>query len=262
MVRQFIRSLPDAPDDERTVPRIRAHLEALGRPDVRYLVGLIRGAGSQIVGRYARGVLEAAGASVHETRDALDDPLLARAGTAVAAMAYQLNDLRPELGELSRRDAEALLVFVAAAEASRRVLLLVDAVVTGAAPVLGAMPDLVAFADVPDDLLRAAVGDVPDDRPVILAPRPLPVVEELTDIARARRVVLIAGGRDFLIGPAAAGLDLAIGDERYAGLALRRGDDPRLAATGIVVALGLGTLGVRMRPEWVEQGARLAAARE
>jgi len=46
------------------------------------------------------------------------------------------------------------------------------------------------------------------------------------------------------------------------GLALGPSDDPDLAATGIVTALAIAALGVRMRPEWVELGAQAAAARE
>jgi hypothetical protein len=57
-------------------------------------------------------------------------------------------------------------------------------------------------------------------------------------------------------------MGLSIGDERYSELALGSGDDPELAATGIVTALAIAALGVRMRPEWVELGARAAAARE
>ncbi len=115
LVREFLLSLADRDDDERTVARVRAYLEALGRPDVRYLVGLIRGAGADVVARYARGVLVAAGASVQGHVDELDDPLLARSGTSVAATAYQLASTRRDLGEVSRREAEALIGFVAAA---------------------------------------------------------------------------------------------------------------------------------------------------
>jgi hypothetical protein len=55
---------------------------------------------------------------------------------------------------------------------------------------------------------------------------------------------------------------LSVGDERYSELALGAGDDAELAATGIVMALAIAALGVRMRPEWVELGARAAAAPE
>ncbi len=70
------------------------------------------------------------------------------------------------------------------------------------------------------------------------------------------------GGRDFVVEANGAVMDLSVGDERYAGLDLGAGDDPELAATGIVTALALGAFGVRMRPEWVVGGAHLAAARE
>src|SRR5205823_743591 len=151
LVREFLATLPDRPDDAATVARVRAYLEALGRPDVRYLVGAIRGGGARVVARYARGVLEAAGATVAGADDPLDDPLLAIAGTSVAAIGYQLSSLHPELGELSRRDAEALVAFVAHAEASRRVLLLVDEPLDSRAPMHGALPDVIAICRAPDE---------------------------------------------------------------------------------------------------------------
>jgi len=262
LVREFFLSLADRSDDERSVPRVRAYLEALGRPDLRYLVGIVRGDGAETVTRYARAVLVAAGASVHGPGDALDDQLFARSGTAVAGISYQLAATRPDLGEVSRREAEALLQFVAAAEANRRVVLLTDAALGASAPINGVTPDVVAVAGAPAHAVAAAIADVPDGRLAVLSPRdPAPVTDVLRD-ARARGVTVILGGRDFSVEPAGATMDLVVGDERYAELALGAGDDPQLAATGVVTALALGAFGVRMRPEWVETGARGAAARE
>jgi hypothetical protein len=257
LVREFLLSLADRPEDERTVPRMRAFLEALGRPDVRYLLGLARGEGSAVVARYARGVLEAAGATVAAADDPLDDPLLAVSGTSVAALAYQLAALRPELGEVSRREGEALIVFVAHAEASRRVLLLVDEAVDPRLPLHGALPDAIAIARAPDDAVALAIADAPERRPLVLAPR-----DSAERLLAARSLPYVLGGRDFIAARSGDRFDLAVGDERYADLALGPGDDPELAATGIVLALAIAAFGVRMRPEWVENGARLAAARE
>lgn len=258
-MREFLVTLPDRPDDAGTVARIRAYLEALGRPDVRYLVGAIRGGGARVVARYARGVLEAAGAGVAAADDPLDDPLLAIAGTSVAATAYQLSALHPELGELSRRDVDALVAFVAHAEASRRVLLLVDEALDPWAPLHGAVPDVIAIARASDEAVAAAIADAPDRRPLVLAPR---AADGIAGAMRGRELPYVLGGRDFTAAASGGTLTLAVGDERYVELALGGGDDPELAATGIVTALAIGSLGVRMRPEWVEQGARAAAARE
>ncbi len=258
---EFLRSLADRNDDERTVPRMRAYLEALGRPDVRYLVGIVRGDGAETVVRYARAVLAAAGASVQGSDDTLDELLVARSGTAVAAIAYQLASTRRDLGEVSRREAEALLRFVAAAEANRRVLLMTDEAIAPFAPSNGVGPDVVAVAGARHDLARAIV-DVPNSRLAVLSRRDLEEVADVERQARTREVTLIVGGRDFTVGSAQGTMDLVVGDERYAELALGAGDDPELAATGIVTALALGAFGVRMRPEWVETGARRAAARE
>ena len=259
LVREFLLTLPDRPDDAGTVARIRGYLEALGRPDVRYLVGTIRGGGARLVARYARGVLEAAGASVAAADDQLDDPLLAIAGTSVAAIAYQLATQRPELGEVSRRDVETLLAFVAHAEASRRVLLLIDEAVDARSPVHGVLPDVIAIARAPDDAVAAAIADAPERRPIILAPRDAAGID---GAMRARSLPYVLGGRDFALSASGETFTLAIGDERYPELALGIGHDPELAATGIVTALAIAALGVRMRPDWVELGARAAAARE
>lgn len=259
LVREFLLTLDDRLGDAGTVPRVRAYLEALGRPDVRYLVGTISGEGAGVVARYARGVLEAAGASVAALDDPLDDPLLAIAGTSVATIAYQLAALRPELGEISRRDGEALLAFVAHAEASRRVLLLVDEALDPRAPLHGALPDVIAIARASDDAVAAAIADAPERRPLVLAPRDAAGIAEAM---RAHALPYVLGGRDFGATVSGQTFALVVGDERYPELPLGTGDDPELAATGIVTALAIAALGVRMRPEWVELGARAAAARQ
>lgn len=254
-------SLADRSDGEATVGRVRAYLEALGRPDIRYLVGIVRGTGAETAARYARAVLAAAGASVQGSDDVLDEQLVARSGTSVAAIAYQLASTRSDLGEISRREAEALLRFVAAAEANRRVLLITDAAIAPFATTNGITPDVIAVTGAAPDLARAIAG-VPGRRIAVLSPRDPAAVVEIEREARAREVTLILGGRDFTVTSSNQTMDVAVGDERYPELALGAGDDPQLAATGIVTALALGAFGVRMRPEWVETGANRAAARE
>jgi len=258
-VREFLRTLPDRPNDAGTVARMRGYLEALGRPDVRYLVGAIRGAGAPIIARYARAVLSTAGATVAVVDDPLDEPLIAIAGTSVATIAYQLSALRPELGQPSRRDVETLIAFVAHAEASRRVLLLLDEELDAWGPVHGALPDVIAIGRASDDAVAVAIADAPERRPVILAPRDVTGIDAAM---RQRALPYVLGGRDFVVTAAGPVMGLSVGDEHYSDLDLGAGDDPELAATGIVTALAIAGLGVRMRPEWVEQGARAAAARE
>jgi hypothetical protein len=259
LVREFLLTLPDRPNDAGTVARMRGYLEALGRPDVRYLVGAIRGGGAPSIARYARAVLSAAGATVAALDDPLDEPLIAIAGTSVATIAYQLSSLRPELGQPSRREVETLIVFVAHAEASRRVLLLLDEELDARSPVHGALPDVIAIGRAAGDAVAAAIADAPERRPVILAPRDAAGIDTAM---RRRALPYVLGGRDFAVTPAGAVMGLSVGDERYSDLALGPGDDPDLAATGIVMALAIAAFGVRMRPEWVELGARAAAARE
>jgi len=258
-VREFLQTLPDRPNDTGTAARMRGYLEALGRPDVRYLVGAIRGGGAPLIARYARAVLSAAGATVAAVDDPLDDPLIAIAGTSVATIAYQLSALRPELGQLSRREVETLIAFVAHAEASRRVLLLMDEELDAQSPVHGAVPDVIAIGRASDDAVAAAIADAPERRPVILALRDVAGIEAAM---RRRALPYVVGGRDFAVTVTGSLMGLSVGDERYADLALGVGDDPELAATGVVTGLAVAALGVRMRPEWVEQGARAAAARE
>lgn len=258
-MREFLSTLPDRPNDRTTVARIRAYLESLGRPDVRYLVATIRGAGADVVARYARGVLKAAGASVAAAGDPLDEPLLAVAGTSVAATAYQLSAQHLEVGELSRGEAGALIAFVAHAEASRRVLLLLDEAIDPLLPAHGALPDVIAIGHASDAAATLAIADVPDRRPIIFAPRD---PAGISDAMRARAVPYVLGGRDFAVASSPGGFDLAVADERYGALSLGPGDDPELAATGVVTALAIGAFGIRMRGDWVTAGAGIAAARE
>lgn len=233
---------------------MRAYLEALGRPDVRYLVGTIRGGGAPTVARYARAVLEAAGATVGMADDPLDDPLLAAAGTSVAATAYQTASLHAELGELSRRDAETLVAFVAHAEASRRVLLLLDEPIDPRAPSHGAVPDVIAIGRASDEALVSAIADAPERRPFVIAPR-----DGAERLLASRALPYVVGGRDFAVEAGGSTFAIAVGQERYADLPLGPGDDPELAATGVITALAVAAFGVRMRPEWVERGADAAA---
>jgi hypothetical protein len=263
LVRGFVASLDDRPPDAGTRPRVRACLEILGRPDVRYLVGVVRGPGATLVARYARAVLEAAGAPTGTLADELDDPLLELAGTRAIGAAYQLATTGPALGELSQLELSTLIALTAAADASRRVLLVVDEDADPLAPALVLPSDLSALVRLQADALASAIGDAPDARPLVaLAGGGSEALERVARLAADRELPLVLAGRDFDLTSAPDAFDLRVGDERYDALPLGPGEDPWLAATGIVTALGLGALGIRMRAEWVEAGARRAARRE
>ena len=262
LVHEFLSSLEDRAGDRRTLERVRVCLEMLGRPDVRYLVATIRGNGSTTVARYARGVLQAAGAPTADLTDPLADVDLERAGTQVASAVYQLGIVRPELGELSRREAGTLIALTAAAEASFRVMLLVDEDADPQAPLLAVAGDLVVLVRMDVERIGAAIAEVPDRRPLLVGRVGDAAAARAEEAALARELPLVLGGRDFEVQIGAAGMDLRVAGERYPALAIGPGDDPELAATGIVAALGIGTLGVRMRPDWVELGARAAAGRQ
>ena len=138
-------------------------------------------------------------------------------------------------------------------------LLLLDEELDARSPIHGALPDVIAIGRASHDAIGAAIADAPERRPVILAPRDAAGIDAAM---RQRALPYVLGGRDFTVTAAGPVMGLSVGDERYSDLALGPGDDPELAATGIVMALALAALGVRMRPEWVEQGALAAAARE
>jgi len=133
------------------------------------------------------------------------------------------------------------------------------AVVRAVSPVHGALPDVIAIGRASDGAVATAIADAPERRPVVLAPRDAAGIDAAM---RQRALPYVVGGRDFTVTADGSVMELSVGDERYSDLALAAGDDPELAATGIVMALAIAALGVRMRPEWVELGSRAAAARE
>lgn len=240
---------------------MRVGLEILGRPDIRYLVASLRGPGARIVARYARGILEAAGAPTATPEDLLEEALLGRIGTEVASAAYSLGASRPELGELSRRELTLLIGLTAAAAASRRVVLLVDEDAVGR-PVLGdaVAADVVALSG-PDEAIASALGDLPAGRPVVVGPPQDPgAAARIGRIGADRGLALILAGRDLSVERRDGGLDVTVAGETYAGLTAPPGHDPWLVAAGVATALAVGLLGIRMRPEWVFRGVGAAAA--
>jgi len=268
LVRAFIAALDDGSPDASGIARVRAGLEILGRPDIRYLVATVRGPGALVVARYARGILEAAGAPTGTPDDRLEDALLAPAGTEVASAGYSLGASRPELGELSRAEFTLLLGLTALAAASRRVVLLVDD---------GAISDPTLFDAVAADALAlvgpagavaAALGGVTAGRPVVVVPAPTDAAApdqqdqsaQLDRIAADRGLALVLARREFSVARRDGVVDVTVAGEAYTGLAPAGDDDPWLVAAGIATALAIALHGIRMRPEWVARGVSAAAA--
>lgn len=263
-MRAYLEALPDLPPDGRSLERVRFCLSTLLGPDVRYLVGTVVGADAAPVARVTAAVLRAAGAptgvfgsglaSATVDGAAIDDPLLARAGTLTAASGYQLADSGRDLGELTRREAETILALNAFADASQRVALLVDSAVAPDDAVHSVRPDLVVIGSVDRGAVDRALGLVPEGRPV--------VVTSLADEARRyveERVAALAipamiGGRDHAVDETGGELAFSVRGERYVAFPAVDGLAREVVATGIAAALALGVMGIRMREEWVLAG--------
>lgn len=261
LVRAFLAATDDRPPDGSAIARVRAALEILGRPDIRYLVATLRGPGGRIVARYARRILEAAGAPTATSDDPLGEALFGLVGTEVASAAYSLGASRSELGEPSRRELELLIGLTAAAAASRRVLLLVDEDPVGDPVLVDAVAADVVRLGGPDEEIASALGDFPAGRPVVVGPLDDPeVAARIGRIGTDRGLALVQAGREFSVVRRDGALDVIVAGETYAGLISASGHDPWLVAAGIATALAVGLLGIRMRPEWVVRGVSAAAA--
>lgn len=261
LVRAFIAATDERPADAAGVERIRAALEILGRPDIRYLVATIRGPGAAVIARYARSILEVAGAATGGPSDPIGDELLAAAGTEIASAMYSLGASRPELGEMSREELSLLLGLAALAARSRRVALLADEGPLGAASLVDAVTADVLVLSGTGPALLDALRNAPRDRPVV-------IVDAETDgdaagreaIAVERGLSLLRSGREFSWAVGGTGLAVTVAGETYAGLAPAPRDEPAEVAAGVTTALAIALLGVRMRPDWVERGVSRGAA--
>lgn len=265
-MRAFLAAADERTADPAGVARVRAGLEILGRPDIRYLVASVRGAGAATIARYARAILEAAGAPTGTPGDPLGDGLFGAAGTEAASAGYSLGASRPELGELSRAELTLLLELTALAASNRRVVLLVDPGPVAAPTLFDAVAaDVLAFSG-PEDEIAAALGAVPAGRPVIVLP-PSPPAEVAADgpdrldaVGTDRGIALLRAGRDVKVERRDGALAVTVAGETYDHLASAARDDPWHVAAGVATALAVGLLGIRMRPEWVARGVSAAAA--
>ena len=266
-VRAFLAGLEEEPPEPRGLARVRFALETLGRPDVRYLVAAVVGDGAPVIARCAGAVLEAAGAptrvladDAQEIVEALDVPLLARAGTLASASFYQQQASHPELGEMTRRELAVIVGLVAFAETSARVALLLDSSVVPMDPSHAPAPDLVVLGRVDTKGLERGMTLLARGRPAVCAPQTPEIRGRLERDAPDLGVPLLLGDRDFALHRDGASMTLRVGDERYADLERAADADDGLVATGFAAALGLGALGIRMRPDWIRAGARELAA--
>lgn len=263
-MRAYLEALPDLPPDGRSLERVRFCLSTLLGPDVRYLVGTVVGADAAPVARVAAAVLRAAGAPTGvfgaglatATVDgaAIDDALLARAGTLTAASGYQLADSGRDLGELTRREAEAILALNAFADASQRVALLVDPAIATDDAVHAVRPDLVVVGSVERAAVDRALALVPEGRPVVvtaLAEETRAYVEERV---AALGIPAMIGGRDHAVDEHDGELAFSVRGERYVAFSAVEGLTRDVLATGLAAALALGVMGIRMREEWVLEG--------
>ena len=265
-VRAFLETLPERTDD-RAAERVRFFLEALQRPDLRCLVAPIVGGSAGRIAAVCAAILEAAGASTGRLDGGaatvagapLDDPLLERAGTLAAAATYQLGASRPDLGEPSRQEVDLVLALVAFGEANMRVALLVDDVMDRADTARGAAPDLVVAGTIASGQVDGVLALASRGKPLVAAPQEPPTRERLEAGAAALAVPLLLGGRDFWHEDRGGETDVHVAGERYPGLPRAAGASGWEVGTGVAAALGLGVLGVRMRPEWVVVGAEAAA---
>lgn len=261
LVRTYLDGLPDVPPDERSIQRVRTCLASLLDPDVRYLVATVAGSAAPTVARVAAAVLRAAGAPtgvlgprLEETRidrDALDDALLAKAGTLAAASAYQLAATSPELGELSCREATVILALTAFAESSQRVALLLDRASDRHDPIRAPRPDLLVIASGKWAEAERALDLAVEGVPLVIATPEESAREAALSRVAELGVPALVGGRDYAIRGQGREVELLVRDEPYVRFEAPALVDLDELATGIATALALGALGIRMREEWI-----------
>lgn len=242
-------------------------LIAMTRPDVRYLVARVSGGSAGRVSRVCAAVLGAAGAPTAILGGEpilpggpLDDVLYVRAGLLVLSGADQLRTDRPELGEPSRREVEVALALTAFAEASLRVVLLLEEMPGTDRAMAVVEPDLVVLCRLDAAAVDDALSGVRDGTPVVAAATDPGARARIEAAASARALPLLLADREFTHQESAAGADVTVAGHRYAGLVRAPDVAGWELAAGVAAALGIGALGVRMRDEWIVAGTRAAAS--
>lgn len=272
LVRAFLEALPDTSSDRRAVARVRSCLASLQDPDVRYLVVALLGPEAAAVARVLSPVLQAAGAptgilgrSLADTTlsgSRLDDSLLASAGTLAASAVYQLHESQPALGEMGRREAVVLLGLIAFAEGGQRAGLLLDEEVAAGDPVHAPMPDLVAITGGTADAIERAVALVPQGRPAVAAALEGDARSAVVSWEERSGSPLLLGGRDHEVREAEGRLSFVVRGEPYVSFDPVPGVDAAQLSCALASALALGTLGIRMREEWLTSGLDALRTRE
>ncbi|HEX4745235.1 MAG TPA: hypothetical protein VFW12_11285 [Candidatus Limnocylindria bacterium] len=245
--------------------RMRALIDT-NRPDVRYLVARVSGGSAGQIAPICASILRAAGAPTGLLADEpslpegpLDDPLYVRAGLLVLSGADQLRTNRPGLGEPSRREVEVALALTAFAEASLRVVLLVEDAPGADAALAVPDADIAVLCRVDAAAADVALAALADGRPVVSAPQDAAVRARIEALATERALPLLLGDREFTFEDRGAATDVTVAGRRYAALLRASGVAGWELATGVAAALGVGALGVRMRDEWIVAGTRAAA---
>ncbi len=245
--------------------RMRALIDA-NRPDVRYLIARVSGGSAERIARVCAAVLGAAGAPTgllsgepSLPTGPLDDALYVRAGLLVLSGADRLGQNRPDLGEPSRREVEVALALTAFAEASLRVVLLVEEDPGADAALAVADADVVVLCRLAAGEAAAVFSGIPDGTPVVCAPQDAATRARVEALAQERALPLLLGEREFSHEDQGARTDVIVAGQRYASLPRSADVSGWELATGIAAALGIGALGVRMRDEWIVAGARAAA---
>jgi hypothetical protein len=272
LVRAFLEALPDTAPDPRAIARVRAALASLQDPDVRYLAATVLGPEAPAVARVMAAVLQAAGAPtatlcglLSETTLSgapLDDALFAAAGTLAASAVYQLHQTQPALGEVGRREASVLLGLIAFAEGGQRVALLLDEEIEPADPVHAPAPDLVVITRAPVGAVARAVELVPRGRPAVAAALDGDARAAVESWEKRSGSPLLLGGRDHDVRQEAGRLTFLVRGEPYVSFDQVPGIDATDLSCALAASLALGTLGIRMREEWLTAGLDALRARE
>jgi hypothetical protein len=140
-----------------------------------------------------------------------------------------------------------------------RVVLLVEEEPGADAALSVVTADLAVLCRLDAGLVDAALAAIADGTPVVAAAQETGIRARLETAAKDRALPLLLGDREFTHEDHDGTSDVTVAGQRYAALPRGRDVAGWELATGVVAALGIGALGVRMRDEWIVAGARAAA---
>lgn len=289
-IRAFVRELPDYElrggvfaDADAGLRRTAALLDILGRPDIRYLVGQVAGTnGKGSTAAMLASILEAAGAktglytSPHLRRweeririsgKPIDDGLLVRAGEWVLDAILQYERGGAGAGAVTRFEFWTVLALLAFAEDSCRAAVLEVGLGGRYDATTAARVDLAAITRIALDhttVLGDTLAKIAAEKAAIIGERTPTVCGAQEDearqviVARAKeeQAPLLVAGKDFTWQRTPDGLDVTVLGQTYEKLQvpLRGPYQEENAATAVAAALGMGALGIKLRPEMVADG--------